>query len=208
MVEGDGAVKDYALAARFYRQAAHAGYARPNTIWAFLYEKGWDVALDLRDAAVWYRKAAEQGDAEAQNNLEALYATDREPRSYPEVVRWYRAASGAGRSGSTSNLAMMYLQGRGTPRDLEQAFELFQKAANQGYAVAQNNLALMYANGQAVARDYTWAYAWLDLAVDQPACAELRNGSAKEMTSDEIVRARKFAARKRVELEQQQKESK
>ena len=43
---------------------------------------------------------------------------------------------------------MMYLQGRGVPRDLDQAFEPFQKAANQGYAVAQNNLALMYADGQ------------------------------------------------------------
>jgi TPR repeat protein len=134
-VEGDGAVKDYAAAARFYREAAEAGYAPAQYDLGFLYEKGWGAALDLKDAAVWYRKAAEQGDAEA--------------------VRWYRAATEQDDLEATSNLAMMYLQGRGTPGDLEQAFGLFQKAAEQGYAVAQNNLALMYANGQAVARDFS-----------------------------------------------------
>jgi TPR repeat protein len=104
---------------------------------------------------------------------------------------------------------MMYLRCRGVSRDLDQAFELFQKAADQRYAVAQNNLALMYANGQSVPRVFPWAYAWLDLAAEQlSGCAELRDRIGKEMTSDEIARAREFAARKRVELEQQPKESK
>ena len=44
-VEGDGSVKDYAAAARFYRQAAEAGYAPAQYDLGFLYEKGWGVAL-------------------------------------------------------------------------------------------------------------------------------------------------------------------
>ena len=104
---------------------------------------------------------------------------------------------------------MMYLQGRGVPRDLDQAFELFQKAAERGYAVAQNNLALMYANGQATARDFTWAYAWLDLAAEQlPACAELRDRIGEEMTAEDLVRARGLSMRKLEEIAQRVRESK
>ena len=109
----------------------------------------------------------------------------------------------------TSNLAMMYLQGRAVNRDLVQAFQLLRRAAEQGYAAAQNNLALMYANGQAVARDYVWAYAWLDLAAAQiSGSADLRDRIGKEMTSDEIARARDLAARKREELVQKGRASK
>ena len=92
-IEGEGVVKDYAAAARLYRQAAEAGYAPAQYDLAYLYEQGLGVARDLKQAAVWYRKAAEQGNAEAQNNLGALYATGQGvSRSDPEAVRWYRAS--------------------------------------------------------------------------------------------------------------------
>jgi TPR repeat protein len=34
---------------------------------------GWGVPQDYAQAAIWYRKAAEQGSAEAQFNLGLLY---------------------------------------------------------------------------------------------------------------------------------------
>ncbi len=39
-----------------------------------MYENGRGVAQDYAEAARWYRKAAEQGDAGAQHNLGLLYA--------------------------------------------------------------------------------------------------------------------------------------
>ena len=66
----------------------------------------------------------------------------------------------------------------------------------------------MYANGQSVNRDYVWAYAWLDLAAAQiQASALLRDKVAREMTTDEIGRARDLAARKRLELNQKEEPS-
>lgn len=61
---------------------------------------------------VWYRRAAEQGDAETQNNLGALYAAGQGvERSDAEAVWWYRAAAEQDNLEAASNLAMMYLQG-------------------------------------------------------------------------------------------------
>jgi len=39
-----------------------------------MYEKGRGVPQDDKTAVKWYRRAAEQGDAEAQGNLGAMYA--------------------------------------------------------------------------------------------------------------------------------------
>jgi len=210
LAEGDGVVQDYVLAARFYRLAAEAGHAPAQYDLACLYEKGLGVEQDLKLASEWYRKSAEQGHVEAQNNLGALYATGQGvPRNDAEAIRWYRKAAEQNDPEAQSNLGMMYLHGRGVEQDTGRAFELFLQAANQGYAVAQNNLALMYANGQAAARDYTSAYAWLDLAAEQLAsCAVLRDRIGREMTPDEISRARDFSARKRVELELNGRDSK
>ena len=159
---------------------------------------------------MWYRRAALQGDPEAQNNLGVLFATGQGVRRNDvEAIHWYRLAAGQDDPEATSNLASMYLQGRAVKRDLVQAFQLFRKAAERGYAVAQNNLALMYANGQAVAKDYVWAYAWADVASARiSASAHLRDRIAKEMTADEVARARDLAARKRSELKEKGESSK
>ena len=71
----------------------------------FLYRKGWGVAPDDTEAAKWYRKAAEQGDAVAQFNLGQMYekgegvGQDRE-----EAVKWYREAAGQGDAEARSRL--------------------------------------------------------------------------------------------------------
>ncbi len=42
-----------------------------------MYENGQGVRQDYAQAVQWYRKAAEQGVAEAQNNLGGMYAEGR-----------------------------------------------------------------------------------------------------------------------------------
>ena len=90
-------------------------------------------------------------------------------------------------------------------RDFAQAFQLFRRAAEQGYAAAQNNLALMYANGQGVSRDFVSAYAWLDVAAEKiSGSSELRDQVGRQMTADEIARARNLAAQTREGLAQRE----
>ena len=52
---------------------------------------------DDAEAVRWYRLAADQGHAYAQNNLGAMYANgDGVPEDDAEAVRWYRLAADQG----------------------------------------------------------------------------------------------------------------
>ena len=62
-----------------------------------MYANGEGVARDYAEAVRWYRKAAEQGHAVAQNKLGVRYARgEGVARDYAEAVRWYRKAAEQG----------------------------------------------------------------------------------------------------------------
>ena len=57
-------------------------------------DSGMGCPKDYAEAVKWYRKAAEQGDAEAQFNLGLMYADgEGVPKDYAEAVKWYRKAA-------------------------------------------------------------------------------------------------------------------
>ena len=62
-----------------------------------MYYKGYGVAKNEQEAAVWYRRVADQGHAKAQFNLGRMYylgegvAKDRQ-----EAVVWFRRAADQG----------------------------------------------------------------------------------------------------------------
>jgi hypothetical protein len=73
-----------------------------------------------RDDAVtekWYRKAAEQGHAAAQNNLGLMCVLGRGvPQDDAKAVRWFRKAAEQGYAPARNNLAEMCRQGRGVTK--------------------------------------------------------------------------------------------
>jgi uncharacterized protein len=76
------------------------------------------VDEDVIEAEKWYRKAADQGLARAQNGLAGLYLGRRNSRdgravqeNYPEALKWYRKAAEQGDSCAQSNLGHLYLRG-------------------------------------------------------------------------------------------------
>ena len=55
--------------------------------------------MDKAEAVKWYRKAAEQGHSDAQNNLGACYDEgDGVAVDKAEAVKWYRKAAEQGHS--------------------------------------------------------------------------------------------------------------
>ncbi|WP_314252108.1 tetratricopeptide repeat protein, partial [Eikenella halliae] len=81
----------------------------------------------------WYRKAAEQGDAEAQFNLGAMYATGRGVRqNYAEAGKWFRQAAEQGYAEAQYNLGAMYFTGGGVHQDFHLSKEWFGKACDGG----------------------------------------------------------------------------
>ena len=47
-------------------------YAEAQTLLGYCYEYGWGVEEDFAQAKEWFQKAADQGDLEAQDELEKL----------------------------------------------------------------------------------------------------------------------------------------
>ena len=110
--------------------------------------------LTDRDGVAWLRKAAEQGQADAQNKLGWMYVRGRGvPQDYKEALVWLRKAAEQGNSDAQFGLGVMYDNGLGVPQDDKEAVVWYRKAAEQGHAIAQNNLGRMCAEGRGLPQD-------------------------------------------------------
>ncbi len=97
------------------------------------YQRG-DYATSLR---IW-RPLAEQGHAQAQNNLGLIYDRGQGvPQDYRGAMRWYRKAADQGLADAQFNLGVMYANGQGVPRDYVVAHMWFILAATSGDEEAQ-----------------------------------------------------------------------
>ena len=72
----------------------------------YRYLAGQGVPQDYKEAAMWFRKAAEQGNADSQLKLGYMYlAGQGVPQDYEEAVMWSRKSAEQGNADSMTNLA-------------------------------------------------------------------------------------------------------
>ncbi len=84
--------------------------------------------------------AAQNGDADAQNNLGLAYQYGNgKPQNYSEAARWYRHAAEQGHAAAQNNLGFCYHNGWGVPQDYSQAAYWYRLSAQQGNAWGQSN---------------------------------------------------------------------
>ena len=108
-----------------------------------MYDQGLGVARDYAQAVVWYRKAADQGNAVAQNNLGFMYDQGLGvARDYAQAVVWYRKAADQGDAAAQNNLRRMYDHGHGVPQDYAQAHMWYNLAASHAEDVATREMAV------------------------------------------------------------------
>ncbi|MCH5309757.1 MAG: SEL1-like repeat protein [Prevotella sp.] len=89
------------------------------------------------EAAKWFRKAAEQGLAQAQYNLGVCYDNGWGiSQNYSEAVKWYRKAAEQGLAEAQCNLGVCYYKGEGVSQNYNEALKWCQKAVEQGYGKA------------------------------------------------------------------------
>jgi TPR repeat protein len=86
---------------------------------------------------------------------------------FTAAVGQYRKAAEQNYAPAQNNLGASYENGRGVPKDDQQAIAWYRKAAEQNYAPAQSNLGVMYQNGQGVRKDDQQAIAWYRKAAEQ-----------------------------------------
>jgi len=183
---------------------ANAGDAATEDQVGLIYLNGDAVPKDVTKAALWFRKAAEQGLADAQYNLAGAYSDgEGVPLDYAQAAIWFRKAAEQGDAGAQINLGASYQIGQGVPQDYAQAAVWCRKAAEQGNAEAQFFLGGLYRDGQGLPQDYAESYFWLDIAaagkvvlIKQEDVAAARDDSASHLTPADLsrvqVRARKW----------------
>lgn len=107
--------------------------------------------------AEYYRKAAEQGNADAQYNLGVCYDNgEGVTQSYEEAVKWYRLAAEQGNAMAQYNLGGCYEFGEGVTQSYEEAFKWYSKAvlSDNPPKIAYKNLADCYRYGRGTIADY------------------------------------------------------
>ena len=107
----------------------------------FQLARAYRAADNFNSAVEYYRKAAEQNYAAAQNSLGYAYANGQGVLADDQqALAWYRKAAEQGLAAAQNNLGVMYAKGQGVPADVQQAAAWFRKAAEQGLLSAQSNL--------------------------------------------------------------------
>jgi TPR repeat protein len=123
---------------------------------------------DYAAAAHWYRRAADQGNSEAQNNVGWLYENGRGvAQDYGEAMRWFRLAAEQANAPAQANIGRLYENGRGVAQDYGEAMRWYRTAADNGGAIGQVNVGRLYANGRGVPQDYSEAMHWYRKAADR-----------------------------------------
>jgi len=99
------------------------------------------VEIDYTEAAKWYRKAAEQGDAVSQFFFGICYVRgDGVKEDCVEVVKWYRKAAEQDLVVAQYNLGFCYYNGDCVAQDKAEAVKWFRKAAENGKFAAMEIL--------------------------------------------------------------------
>jgi TPR repeat protein len=149
----------------------------------------------------WFRKAADQGYASAQQEIEGMFDNGADvPTDPAQAAVWWRNGANLGNAHAQMELGAIYEMGLlGLPKDDAQAVLWFRKAADQGNADAQESLGEMYSEGRGVPQDYVLAHMWLNLAaassdvLTHKSATEKRADVAAKMTPDQIAEAQKMA---------------
>jgi Sel1 repeat len=121
---------------------------------------------DYASALNWFRKSADQGDAEAQASLGMMYYDGLGvAQDFAQAFSWYLKAATQGHTTAQDVVGHMYLLGKGVTKDYALALTWLRKAADKGAKNAQMALFSMYSAGEGVPQDWETAKMWMDKAL-------------------------------------------
>jgi TPR repeat protein len=126
------------------------------------------VAKDEAEAVKWYRKAAEQDLAQAQNSLgECYYFGTGVPEDTIEAVKWLHKAAVQNHPTAQFSMGYLYQIGKGVAKDMSEAVKWYRKAAEQDNAEAQNALGDLYVLGEGVPKGPVESVKWYRKAAEK-----------------------------------------
>ena len=132
------ATGDFQTALNEFKALSEQGDASAQYNLGYMYDKGYGIPEDAKEAVKLYRLAAEQGHASAQFNLGVGYSLgEGVPHDDKEAVKWYRLAAEQGVARAQYNLGIMYSNGEGIPANNIMAYMWCNLAGASGDEMAQ-----------------------------------------------------------------------
>lgn len=130
--------KNYAAAFPILLETAQAGHPRAQAVLGIIYSQGRGQAVDNKQAAMWYGKAAAQGHRAAQFSLGNLYLEgDGVPKDQVKAVQLYRQSADQGFPHAEFHLGLAYEFGwGGLPRDRRMAIKWLDRASRHKHGQA------------------------------------------------------------------------
>lgn len=173
--------------------AAFQGDAKSQFTLGLMYEQ----RDSFTNAVRWYRKSADQGNAEAQFKIGWFHTTGQGvPRDYAQAARWFQQAAEKNLVAAQYNLAVCCEKGYGLPTNYAAALTWYMKAAAQGDEFAQKAVGVFYERGKGVPVDLAEAYKWYHLAAGcgNPDGIKLRDLLLPRLTPQQLAEAgRRYA---------------
>jgi hypothetical protein len=131
---------------------------------------------NINKAVLWMEKAAKFGDAEAQYEMAN---TCYELKDFNDSYQWVLKSAKQGFPKAQHNLAILYQDGTGTPKNLEKQFYWHLQAAKNGVTDSKYLLADCYLTERGTSQDFKKAVYWLEQASNEGhANAKTRLGAA------------------------------
>jgi hypothetical protein len=168
-MRAQGVQKNEVLAERYLYGAAQKGQPMAQFMWGNFRQAGeMGGPADVKDAANWLLKAAQQGHAQAQYQIGVMYRTGSGVEQDTEQsLYWITKAKDNGLTRAQADLARYYEEGRGLVRNERLAAKIYAQAAEKGDAYAAYMLAAMKNNGKNIKQDPKGAVRLLKQAANQ-----------------------------------------
>ena len=105
-----------------------------------MYDFGYGVNKDMKQAVYWYQRAVELGDVSAMNNLAGCYAEGAGiEKNLEKALELYEKAAEGGEAYGLRNLGRWYEIGKLVKPDLKKALEFYDLAATNGHPNAKED---------------------------------------------------------------------
>ena len=156
-LRGNDKEHDFAVAYELLRPLADAGNAKAQRYLGGIHY----ARRQYVDAAWWYGKAAQQGDAGGQSMLGHMYQIGQGvPQDNAEALRLFHEAADQGDTGAMQLLGFTYDHGIGVPRDYVKSAKWYRLAADHGDFIAPLIVSENYLHGKGVPQDCIEAEKW------------------------------------------------
>ena len=172
---GRGVPLNFPEALKWFKIAASKGDAYAEDKMGEIARDEYIKSGDDTKPLTWFQKAADQGLADAKDNITFLYFwgegvpndKDLADQKAKDAIPGLQKSADEGDPEALADLGDFYVYGVGFPTNYDKALSLYQKAADQGDANGQDAVGFMYEGGLGVKQDIPTAVAWYRKAAAQ-----------------------------------------